>query len=131
MCWYFYFSISNPFWYRHLTCLMLMTFAHFLLLIYFGFKPWIYCRANPGNLSSPSLTDSTKKILSIFSFQKNNVFWFYCLKYRTYRCNQSQGMFRRSLLIFKNSDRVDNLDSLPTPSPQAPGDIQVYIFSYY
>lgn len=109
--------------YIYLTCLMLMTFAHFLLLIYFGFKPWIYCRANPGNLSSPSLTDSTKKILSIFSFQKNNVFWFYCLKYRTYRCNQSQGMFRRSLLIFKNSDRVDNLDSLPTPSPQAPDDI--------
>lgn len=56
-----------------------MIFAHFLLLIYFGFKPWIYCRANPGNLSSPSLPDSPKKIISIFSFQKNNVFDFNCL----------------------------------------------------
>lgn len=78
MCWYFYFSISNPFWYRHLTCLMLMTFAHFLLLIYFGFKPLIYCRANPGNLSSTPLHDFPKKIISIFSFHKN-VFDFNCL----------------------------------------------------
>lgn len=72
MCWYFYFSTSNPFWYRHLTCLMLMTFAHFLSSCwYISDKSHEYIAGRiQGIYPRHPYPTPRKKIISIFSFKK-------------------------------------------------------------